>query len=94
MEINQELITLSEDFSNIGTVTASITSLDERGRSVVVLRQPHMGSEKGKSYSLYREKFLKYYEFSEDGGCFSLFRLKEEYKKEAQKHIRAMEIFQ
>ena len=44
MEIDQELIKLYEEFSTVGSAVASVTSLDERGRSIVGLMPPNMGA--------------------------------------------------
>ena len=92
MNINEELIRLSEDFYWIGIVTGSVSSLDERGESIVIISTPNMGSVNGfRKMSLRRSDFFKYYTTD---GCygFNLFKLKDEYKELAKKHKEALDV--
>ena len=92
MNVDIELIKLNRDFSRVGTITASVTSLDERGRSVVIIRPPAMGSvDKENVTSIDRDKFHKYYTM-EDCCGFTLYEMKDYWKKQAQKHAEALEL--
>ena len=75
MIIDEELINLCTDFKRIGTVTGSVSSLDERGRDVVILRKPAMGGIDSKSsIAISRTKFKDYYTQDNAYG-FNLFAL-------------------
>ncbi len=89
-----QLVHLYNEYSDVGTATASITSLDERGRDVIVIQKPDHGSSSTKThFSLDKKLFLEYYELSENG-CFVLFTMKEQYKILARKYSKAMKILE
>lgn len=91
-EINEILVRLYNDFMTVGSVSASVSSLDERGRSIVVITAPMMGSSNSPiRMSLDRKDFFRYYTTDE---CynFNLFRLKEEWRLVAERHKKALEI--
>lgn len=91
MNINEELIRLYDDFSTVGTITASVSSLDERGRCIIGIRPPAMGGvHKEKYMGIEKSKFYKYYT-TEDCYSFNLYRLKEEWIEVAFKHKKALE---
>ena len=89
--INKELINLHENYNMIGSIIASITSLDEGGIEIIIIRAAEYGGINGDPYSLNRRLFFKYYELCERG-CFNLYQMKEEYTKAAIKHKEALKI--
>lgn len=93
MEINKELINLYENFPQVGTITASTTSLDERGKNCYRIQSSKYGSSDNERCTVLKNDFLEWYKFNNDiGGCFVLYEMKDKYKKLAEKHIKALEI--
>lgn len=89
--IDQELISLYKDFCIVGSVQATVTSLDERGRNIVILKEAGVRSDP-KTYCLNQEKFYKYYVPYTGSGSFSLFEMDPKYVEKAKKHIEALKL--
>lgn len=90
-KIDTELVMLYEKFHTIGTITASITSLDGSGTEIIVLRATNYGSSEGESYSLDRKKFFEVYQLAKHG-CFNLYEMKKEYLDKAAKYVECLKI--
>ena len=92
MEIDQELIKLYEEFSTVGSAVASVTSLDERGRSIVGLMPPNMGAvNRDKYIAISRDRFNEYYTTDNCYGIV-LYRLKKDWVELAKRHKKALEV--
>ena len=92
MNINEELIRMYDDFPTVGTITGSVTSLDERGRSIICIRPPMMGGiHKELMMSVEVDKFFRYYTRDDCWG-FNLYRLKDEWKEVALNNKEALRI--
>ena len=93
LQINNTLVYLYKNFLDIGTVTASTSSLDEMGENVVVIQAPNMGSSDNEKYSIDRDLFNTYYKYNNDCcGCFILFSMRREWKLIAERHLEALEV--
>jgi len=93
LQINERLIYLYNNMKSVGTVTASITSLDERGSRIVMLQAPNMGSSNNEKIELDRKEFETYYEYSNEG-CFTLYKMYKSWQDIAERHIQALALLE